>query len=148
MEDGGVVGQEIVIDYQGDEYNGVIDEVTEDGDYVVITDNGRRVLAQKDMDVISFGALKKKAVNFEKPKRFGFFNKGGKMKEGGNLTHNFEKIAWDKMNSNERFHTLDYQFPRGYSIDERKRTPRFRFKNWQSTRWIQLSALSIFIAFL
>lgn len=129
-EDGGKIGQEIVFDDQGEENTGVIKGIHEiTGDYIVDTNDGRTVLAQRDRDVISLGAMRKKPATMDKPKRFGFFNKGGKMKDGGNLTHKFEKIAWDKMNSNERFHTLDYQFPRGYSIDEKRRLSLNEYDN-------------------
>lgn len=77
FEDGGVVGQEIVIDYQGDEYNGVIKDITNAGDYIVLTDNGRSVLAQRDMDVISLGGMAKAPMMEEKKKRFGLFGEGG-----------------------------------------------------------------------
>jgi len=88
LEQGGVVGQEIVIDYQGDEYKGVIVKLTDEGDYIVDTDNGRTVLAQKDMDVISLGSMKKKSMETERKKRFGFFKDGGKMAFGGMIDEN------------------------------------------------------------
>jgi hypothetical protein len=78
-EEGGMVGQEIVFDYQGDEKTGVIKEIHENtGDYIVSTDDGRTLLAQRDRDVISLGKMREKAPMMEaKKKRFGFFNEGG-----------------------------------------------------------------------
>jgi hypothetical protein len=84
LEKGGVVGQEIVIDYQGDEYKGVIAQITDEGDYIVDIENGRTVLAQKDMDVISLGAMKKKSMPTERKKRFGLFEHGGNLGEENN----------------------------------------------------------------
>lgn len=93
LEEGGVVGQEIVIDYQGDEYKGVIAQITDDGDYIVDTDNGRTVLAQKEMDVISLGAMKKKSMPTERKKRFGLFEDGGKMAFGCLIDENNVSIG-------------------------------------------------------
>ena len=84
MSNGGVVGQEIVIDYQGDEYKGVIAQITDEGDYIVDIENGRTVLAQKDMDVISLGSMKKKSMPSERKKRFGLFEDGGNIEEENN----------------------------------------------------------------
>jgi len=84
LEKGGVVGQEIVIDYQGDEYKGVIAQITDEGDYIVDIENGRTVLAQKDMDVISLGTMKKKSMPSERKKRFGLFEDGGNIQEENN----------------------------------------------------------------
>ena len=87
METGGVVGQEIIFDDNGEENKGVIKEVHEiTGDYIVETNDGRTVLAQRDRDVISLGDMRKKPATMDKPKRFGFFNKGGKMKDGGKVS--------------------------------------------------------------
>jgi hypothetical protein len=76
---GGVVGQEIVFDDNGEENTGVIKEIHETtGDYIVYTDDGRTTLAQLDRDVISLGGMRKKARMMDAPrKRFGFFGKGG-----------------------------------------------------------------------
>jgi hypothetical protein len=81
-ENGGVVGQEVVIDYQGDEKRGYIKEVTDSGDYIVNTDDGRTVFAQKDIDLISLGGMHKFAPKLNK-KRFGFFDHGGSMSDQG-----------------------------------------------------------------
>jgi hypothetical protein len=81
-ERGGVVGQEVVIDYQGDEKRGYIKEVTDSGDYIVNTDDGRTVFAQKDIDLISLGGMHKFAPK-PKQKRFGFFDHGGSMSDQG-----------------------------------------------------------------
>jgi hypothetical protein len=80
MKTGGVVGQNIVIDYQGDEKRGRIQEITDTGDYIVYTDDGRTVLAEKNMDVISFGEMHKPAPVVRK--RFGFFEDGGIIVKG------------------------------------------------------------------
>ena len=83
MEDGGVVGQEIVFDDNGETNTGVIKEIHEiTGDYIVSTDDDRTVLAQKEFDVISLGKMRKQP---EAKKRFMFFEDGGKMVKGGNL---------------------------------------------------------------
>ena len=75
---GGVVGQEIVFDYQGEEKTGVIKEIHENtGDYIVNTDDGRTILAQRDRDVISLGGMRKAVPMEAKKKRFGFFEGGG-----------------------------------------------------------------------
>ena len=75
---GGVVGQEIVFDYQGEEKTGVIKEISNSGDYIVSTEDGRTLLAQRDRDVISLGKMREKARMMDAPrKRFGFFNEGG-----------------------------------------------------------------------
>ena len=80
FEDGGVVGQEIVFDYQGEEKTGVIKDVHNSGDYIVSTDDGRTLLAQRDRDVISLGKMREKSPMMEaKKKRFGFFGKGGRV---------------------------------------------------------------------
>ena len=77
--DGGVVGQEIVFDDSGEENTGVIKEITNLGDYVVKADDGRTLLAQRDLDVISFGAMRQQGVE-QRKKRFGFFGEGGGVK--------------------------------------------------------------------
>jgi hypothetical protein len=79
---GGVIGQNIVIDYQGDEKRGYIKEITDDGDYIVNTDDGRTVLAQKELDIISFGGTHKFAPQAKK--RFGFFKDGGSIEQENN----------------------------------------------------------------
>ena len=76
MEDGGMVGQEIVFDDSGERNTGVIKEIHEiTGNYIVATDDGRTVLAQKDMDVISLGKMRTKSG--EGKRRFSFFEDGG-----------------------------------------------------------------------
>jgi hypothetical protein len=79
FEDGGVIGQEIVFDDRGEENMGVIKDITNAGDYIVLTENGRSVLAQRDRDVISLGEMAKAPMMMEKKKRFGFFEGGGGM---------------------------------------------------------------------
>jgi antirestriction protein len=75
-EDGGQIGQEIVFDDNGEENTGVIKDVTNLGDYVVKSDDGRTLLAQRNLDVISLGAMR--SASTEAPrKRFGFFENGG-----------------------------------------------------------------------
>lgn len=75
---GGVVGQEIVFDDGGEENTGVIQEVNEiTGDYIVDTDDGRTVLAQHDIDVISLGEMRKKPRDASRKKLFGLFEDGG-----------------------------------------------------------------------
>ncbi len=79
MATGGVVGQEIVFDDNGEENRGVIKSIHEiTGDYIVNSDDGRTILAQRDRDVISLGGMRKKASMMDAPrKRFGFFGEGG-----------------------------------------------------------------------
>jgi hypothetical protein len=92
MEDGGVVGQEIVFDYQGDENKGVIKEIHENtGDYIVTSEDGRTLLVQRDRDVISLGEMRKKPMETEKKKRFAFFNKGGSVNENKEMLQNQSK---------------------------------------------------------
>lgn len=80
FEEGGVIGQEIVFDDNGEENTGVIKDIHEiTGDYIVKTDDGRVVLAQLDRDVISLGKIRETPVA---KKRFGFFEDGGNVKEG------------------------------------------------------------------
>ncbi len=74
--DGGVIGQEIVFDDSGEENTGVIKEITNLGDYIVKADDGRTLLAQRDLDVISLGAMRQQGVE-QRKKRFGFFEGGG-----------------------------------------------------------------------
>lgn len=83
MEDGGVVGQEIVFDDNGEENRGVIKSIHEiTGDYIVNSDDGRTILAQRDRDVISLGGMRKKASMMDAPrKRFGFFAGGGNVSD-------------------------------------------------------------------
>jgi hypothetical protein len=78
---GGVVGQEIVFDDNGDENTGVIKEIHDiTGDYIVNTDDGRTILVQLDRDVISLGGMRKAVPMEAKKKRFGFFKDGGSIK--------------------------------------------------------------------
>lgn len=80
MEAGGVVGQEIVFDDNGEENTGVIKSIHENtGDYIVNTDDGRTVLVQLDRDVISLGKMRKNAPIEAPRKRFGLFDQGGSM---------------------------------------------------------------------
>ena len=77
---GGQIGQEIVFDDNGEENTGVIKDITNLGDYVVKSDDGRTLLAQRDLDVISLGAMR--SASTEAPrKRFGFFEDGGDVDE-------------------------------------------------------------------
>jgi hypothetical protein len=77
MAEGGVIGQEIVFDDNGEQNTGVIKDIHENtGDYIVLTDDGRTVLAQKELDVISLGKMRTKA---EPKKRFSFFKDGGEL---------------------------------------------------------------------
>ena len=78
---GGVVGQEIVFDDSGEENTGVIKEITNMGDYIVKADDGRTLLAQRELDVISLGKMREKATEAPR-KRFGFFEGGGVIEEG------------------------------------------------------------------
>jgi hypothetical protein len=78
FEDGGVVGQEIVFDDNGEENTGVIKDITNLGDYIVKADDGRTLLAQRELDVISLGAMRSASTEAPK-KRFGFFAKGGRV---------------------------------------------------------------------
>lgn len=74
---GGVIGQEIVFDDNGEENKGVIKDIHEiTGDYIVATDDGRTVLASKELDVISLGNIRKKPMESVR-KRFSFFKDGG-----------------------------------------------------------------------
>lgn len=76
-EDGGRVGQEIVFDDNGEENTGVIKEIHEiTGDYIVNSDDGRTLLAQRDRDVISLGKMRENRAEAPR-KRFGFFEGGG-----------------------------------------------------------------------
>lgn len=83
---GGQIGQEIVFDDNGEENTGVIKDITNLGDYVVKADDGRTLLAQRDLDVISLGAMR--SASTEAPrKRFGFFEDGGSV--SGNQNKRF-----------------------------------------------------------
>ena len=75
-EDGGQIGQEIVFDDSGEENTGVIKDITNLGDYVVKADDGRTLLAQRELDVISLGAMRSAPTEAPR-KRFGFFEDGG-----------------------------------------------------------------------
>lgn len=77
FEDGGVIGQEIVFDDNGEENTGVIKDIHEiTGNYIVTTDDGRVVALQNDIDVISLGRMREKPKS-ENKMRFGFFEDGG-----------------------------------------------------------------------
>lgn len=85
FEEGGVIGQEIVFDDNGEENKGVIKDIHEiTGNYIVSTDDGRTVLADKQMDVLSLGKIRE--IPSERKKRFGFFKDGG--------TTSSESILW------------------------------------------------------
>ena len=74
MEDGGVIGQEIVFDDNGETNKGVIKDIHEiTGNYIVTTNDGRTVLADKELDVISLGKMRKQ----EAKKSFSLFEDGG-----------------------------------------------------------------------
>lgn len=82
---GGVVGQEIVFDDGGEENTGVIQEVNEiTGDYIVDTDDGRTVLAQHEIDVISLGEMRNKSKDKSRKKLFGLFEDGGNINKSNN----------------------------------------------------------------
>jgi hypothetical protein len=81
FENGGVVGQEITFDFQGEDKQGVIKEITDSGDYIVMTPDGRTLLAERDIDVISLGKMSKDMPR--EKKRFGFFETGGSMYDQG-----------------------------------------------------------------
>jgi hypothetical protein len=72
----GVVGQEITFDFQGEDKQGVIKEITDMGDYIVSTNDGRTVLAE-ERDVIQLGEMQKIASMPAPKKRFGLFASGG-----------------------------------------------------------------------
>jgi hypothetical protein len=73
---GGVVGQEIEFDFQGEDKKGVIKEITDMGDFIVITNDGRTVLAE-ERDIIKLGDMQKIAPEAPRKKRFGLFEAGG-----------------------------------------------------------------------
>jgi hypothetical protein len=76
--DGGVVGQEIVFDDSGETNTGVIRQITDAGDYIVATDDDRTVLAQRELDVISLGKMRRKVKEVAEEKGFfSFFENGG-----------------------------------------------------------------------
>lgn len=79
-EVGGVIGQEIVFDDNGEENTGVIKDITNLGDYVVRADDGRTLLAQRELDVISLGAMRQQGIE-QRKKRFGFFDEGGNVSD-------------------------------------------------------------------
>jgi hypothetical protein len=72
----GVVGQEITFDFQGEDKQGVIKEITDAGDYIVSTNDGRTVLAE-EQDVIELGEMQKITPEAPRKKRFGLFESGG-----------------------------------------------------------------------
>jgi len=88
--DGGLVGQEIVFDDSGETNTGVIRQITDAGDYVVATDDDRTVLAQKDLDVISLGKMRRKVKQVEEKKGFFSF-----FENGGGVGEYFEKLEND-----------------------------------------------------
>jgi hypothetical protein len=90
FEDGGQIGQEIVFDDNGDENTGVIKDITNAGDYIVSSDDGRTLLAQRQLDVISLGAMRSAPTETPR-KRFGFF------KDGGSVSGNRNKRFLDSL---------------------------------------------------
>lgn len=79
MENGGVIGQEIVFDDNGEVNTGVIKDIHENtGNYIVTSDDGRTLLADKELDVISLGKMRAKP---EAKKRFSFFEDGGNVEK-------------------------------------------------------------------
>jgi hypothetical protein len=95
---GGVVGQEIVFDDGGEENTGVIQEVNEiTGDYIVVTDDGRTVLAQHEIDVISLGEMRKKSSNPSRKKFLGIFKRGGSVGESAKLEYLDDAYASDEL---------------------------------------------------
>lgn len=86
-EEGGVIGQEIVFDDNGEENTGVIKSITDMGDYVVASDDGRTVLASKELDVIRLGGMR------AQPKsrlRFGLFENGGSTSSTYKIVEGFD----------------------------------------------------------
>ena len=86
-EEGGVIGQEIVFDDNGIENTGVIKSITDMGDYVVASDDGRTVLASKELDVIRLGGMR------PQPKsrlRFGLFENGGSTSSKYKIVEGFD----------------------------------------------------------
>jgi hypothetical protein len=103
---GGVVGQEIVFDDNGDENTGVIKEIHDTtGDYIVNTDDGRTILVQLDRDVISLGGMRKAVPMEVKKKRFGFF-------AGGGGVDGRQKDVYNKLvaSTDDEFYFVDYIF--------------------------------------
>jgi hypothetical protein len=101
MEKIGVIGQEIVFDDNGEENTGVIKDIHETtGNYIVLADDGRTVLADKELDVISLGKMRAKPA--EAKKRFGFFE------DGGNLDSMTLNQLLDKVPIFERMHIDGY----------------------------------------
>ena len=69
------------------------------GDYVVKSDDGRTLLAQRNLDVISLGAMRS-ASNEAPRKRFGFFENGGgvdSIKEGDEVIWKGNKYRLTKI---------------------------------------------------
>lgn len=91
MENGGIIGQEIVFDDNGEQNTGVIKDIHEvTGNYIVATDDGRTVLADKEMDVISLGKIREP----KSAKRFSLFEDGGNIaKENNEMLHSQAKEA-------------------------------------------------------
>jgi hypothetical protein len=119
MENGGVVGQEIVFDDSGETNTGVIKEIHEiTGNYIVATDDGRTVLAEKDIDVISLGKIRAKQP--EAKKRFGFFEDGGKIDELILKISQFEKYNHPTPKSKgDKVRTIFKHFEaKGYSVNQ------------------------------
>ena len=79
MATGGVVGQEIVFDDSGETNSGVIQEITDSGDYIVNIIDDRTVLVDKQLDVISFGKMAEVQEVEEEKGFFSFFKDGGKI---------------------------------------------------------------------
>jgi len=105
FEDGGQIGQEIVFDDSGEENTGVIKDITNAGDYIVKSDDGRTLLAQRELDVISLGAMRSASTEAPK-KRFGFFE------DGGELEHSLHYLRLEHLS--RRINSLQQQIEADY----------------------------------
>jgi hypothetical protein len=109
FEDGGQIGQEIIFDDNGEENTGVIKDITNMGDYVVKADDGRTLLAQRELDVISLGAMR--SASTEAPrKRFGFF------KDGGGVDYPNHYLEFEDLK--RKINALEQQIEADYRNDE------------------------------
>ena len=120
MENGGVIGQEIVFDDNGEENTGVIKDIHENtGNYIVLSDDGRTLLADKELDVISLGEMRKAPEK----KRFSFFEDGGEVSfsskavEKASLEELFDMAKELKM---ENFHNMNKEMLRRKILDHFK----------------------------
>lgn len=133
LETGGVIGQEIVFDDNGEQNTGVIKDIHEiTGDYVISTDDGRTVLASKELDVISLGKMRKQ----EAKKRFSFFENGGNL-DSMSLNQLLDKVpVFERMHidgysnyarSKESFDDLVKEFGnKRYSEEESRQYDNFK----------------------